>query len=184
MKKTLVIIGAIALVFGSWIVSSRNSLVQLDENTNQAFSNIEADLQRRFDLIPNLVNTVKGAANFEQETFTEVTEARSAWANAKTQDEKIEAGNMTQSALSRLLVTVENYPELKATEAFRDLQVQLEGTENRINVSRKRYNEAAKKFNIKIRKFPSNIVANIFKFEKHELFASSEGAENAPEVSF
>lgn len=184
MKKTLITIGAIVLVFGSWFASSYNSLVQLDENTNKDFSNVEADLQRRFDLIPNLVSTVKGAANFEQETFMGVTEARSAWQGASSQGDKIKAANMMESALSRLLVTVENYPELKATEAFRDLQVQLEGTENRIGVSRKRYNETATKFNSEIRKFPSNIIAGIFNFERQELFESVAGAETAPAVAF
>ncbi len=184
MKKTLLIIGAVALLLVAWISSSYNQLVDVDEQANQAYSDVETTLQRRFDLIDNLVATVKGAADFEKGTFTEVTEARSAWAKAQTPGEKFEASNQMDSALSRLLVTVENYPDLKATQNFKDLQVQLEGTENRIAVARKNYNAVATTANKAFRSFPKNFLAMIFGFERHELFEASEGAETAPEVDF
>lgn len=184
MKKTLIILGLVVLVFGSWLASSYNNLVDVDENANKAFAHLEADLQRRYDLIPNFVETVKGVANFEQDTLTAVVEARSAWAKAGTQNEKVEASNQMESALSRLLVTVEAYPELKATESYVNLQVELSGTENRIKQARRDYNEAATTSNKLMRSFPTNIIASIFGFERHELFEATEGADTAPKVNF
>ncbi|MFH1641982.1 MAG: LemA family protein [Nanoarchaeota archaeon] len=177
-------IGLFILIFILWFVGTYNSLVRLDETANAQWANVESSYQRRFDLIPNLVETVKGAANFEKETYLAVTEARTKWLNAGSINEKTLAAGEVQSALARLLVSVENYPQLKATENFQDLQAQLEGTENRINVERNRYNEAVKNYNAKIRFFPSNLIAGMFGFEKKELFESDEGAEAAVKVDF
>lgn len=187
INKAWYIVGGIVviiLICAMWFIGTYNSLVRLDETANAQWANVESSYQRRFDLIPNLVETVKGAANFEKETYTAVTEARTKWLNAQGIDDKITAASEVQSALARLLVTVENYPQLKATENFLSLQAQLEGTENRINVERNRYNEAVKNYNAKIRFFPANIVAGMFGFDKKTLFESDIGAEKAPQVSF
>ena len=184
MKKSLLIALGAIFVLGSWLVGSYNTLVNLDEDANREYANVETVLQRRFDLIDNLVATVKGAADFEKDTFTGVAEARTAWANAKTPQEKFKASSLMDSALSRLMVSVEQYPELKATENFRDLQIQLEGSENRIAVARKRYNDSATTINKAMRRFPVNILANIFGFNRHDLFESTEGADIAPKVEF
>jgi LemA protein len=189
MKKYtgLLIAAAVILVLGSWVVGSYNTLVNAEVNLEKGWSNVNVQLQRRFDLIPQLVNTVKGNANFEQETLTQVIEARSNWAQANQSGdvtEQIAAANQTQSALSRLLVTVESYPELKANQAFQNLMVSLEGTENRIGVSRSDYNQVAAEYNILVRRFPTVIFANIFGYDKAELFQADTGAETAPEVNF
>jgi len=177
-------IAAVIVIMLLWFVGTYNSLVSLDENANAQWANVESSYQRRFDLIPNLVETVKGAADFEKETYLAVTEARTKWLNSQGISDKILAAGEVQSALARLLVTVENYPQLKATQNFADLQAQLEGTENRINVERNRYNEAVKQYNKKVRFFPANIVAGMFGFEKKTLFEADIGAEKVPEVDF
>lgn len=170
-----------------------NSMVEKDESIAEKWSQVETQYQRRADLIPNLVNTVKGYADFEQETITQVIEAR-----AKATSMQINADNLTpeniaafqqtqgqlSSALSRLLVSVERYPELKANQNFLDLQAQLEGTENRIAVARRRFNETVKDYNTYIRQFPRNLYAGMFDFEKKAYFKSEEDADKAPEVSF
>lgn len=196
--KILLIIVAIVVVLGLGIAGTYNSLVGLDQATQSAWAQVENAYQRRLDLIPNLVATVKGAANFEQETLTAVTEARSkigqitpgALQNV-TQDpaafqrfQEAQAG--LSSALSRLMVVVEKYPELKATKGFQDLQVSLEQTENRINVERRRFNEAAQAFNTRRDSFPTVLIAGMFgsKFQPKVYFASETGAEKAPEVKF
>ncbi len=187
LNKGLIILGsilAVVLIMAFWFVGTYNSLVKLDEAANAQWANVESSYQRRFDLIPNLVETVKGAADFEQETYLAVTEARTKWLNAGSINDKIAAAGEVQSALARLLVTVENYPQLKATENFLALQTQLEGTENRINVERNRYNAAVKQYNQKIRFFPANIVAGMFGFEKKDLFESASGADEAVKVDF
>jgi LemA protein len=200
-KIALAIVGvivAIALVLGMSIAGTYNGLVQLDQATQAQWAQVENDYQRRADLVPNLVNTVKGAANFEQSTLTAVTEARSrvgqvtqgAVQNIVNDPQAFQRFQQAQdalsSALSRLMVVVEKYPELKATQGFRDLQVQLEGTENRIAVARMRFNEAAQAFNTKRDSFPTNIVAGLFgaKFNPKPYFKSQTGAERAPEVKF
>ena len=169
-----------------------NKLVALEEGVDTAWSQVENVYQRRADLIPNLVETVKGAAQFEQETFTAVAEARSK-VNEINIDGVPDAAQLQQfqaaqdelsSALSRLLVTVERYPELTATQAFRDLQAQLEGTENRISVERKRFNEAVQAYNTARRQVPTNLYAMAFGFEEKTYFAASPGAEEAPKVEF
>lgn len=192
MKKWLVVI-LVVIVAGFTLMSSYNGLVQAEEKIDSVWANVESQYQRRADLIPNLVNTVKGQANFEQETLTQVIEAR-----AKASQTKIDPSNMTEeqlaqfqqeqtnvgSALSRLLVSVERYPELKAHEGFMNLQAQLEGTENRINVARNTFNVAAREYNQKVRQFPTKLAAMLLGFKEKPYFKSAAGSENAPVVSF
>jgi LemA protein len=168
-------------------------MVQLDENVKAKWGNVQSEYQRRSDLIPNLVNTVKGAANFEQETLTRVIEARAKATSVQVNaddlsPEKIQqfqqAQGELQGALSRLLVTVEKYPELKANQNFRDLQAQLEGTENRIKVSRNDFNTSVQSYNAVIRRFPNNIFAGMFGFRPKGYFESQPGSERAPNVQF
>lgn len=191
-RNTIIIIAAIAAIVG-YCMSSYNTLVGQDEAVGTAWSNVENQYQRRVDLIPNLVNTVKGYASHEKETFEAVVSAR-AKATQTTVDiddltpEKIAAYQKAQgelgSALGRLLAITENYPELKANENFKELQAQLEGTENRISTERHKFNEVAKTYNTSIRRFPKNIIASMFGFEKRPYFEAQEGAEKAPEVKF
>jgi LemA protein len=190
----LVILGLLLLVGGCGGVSSYNSMVQQQESVRQAWANVESNYQRRADLIPNLVNTVQGAADFEQETLTEVTEARaratSVQIDADDLDnpEKIRQYQQAQGelgqALGRLLMVSENYPTLRATEQFQTLQAQLEGTENRINVARRDYNAAVSTYNTEIRSFPTNIIAGITGFQPRQPFEAESGAEDAPTVEF
>ncbi len=193
MKKSTLIILAIVAVVVVWAISGYNGLVSKEEGVNQAWANVESAYQRRSDLIPNLVNTVKGYAEHESETLQAVTDARAkatslnidpATASPEQVAAYMEAQQGVGSALGRLIAVSESYPELKANENFRDLQAQLEGTENRIKVERDRYNEAVKKFNVQIRRFPTNILASIFGFEKRSMFEAQEGAEVAPVVEF
>lgn len=175
-------------------VSKYNQLVSLNEEVNKAWSQVENQYQRRYDLIPNLVETVKGVANFEKETYIAVTEARSKVGQIKITPQMLEdpqaferfqaAQDNLSSALSRLLVAVENYPQLKANENFLQLQAQLEGTENRISVERKRFNESVQNYNIAIKKFPTNIIAGMFGFREKQYFKAVIGAETAPKVKF
>lgn len=190
---TLIVIIAAILLLGGCGCSGYNSMVSLDENVKAKWANVQSDYQRRADLIPNLVNTVKGAANFEQETLTRVVEAR-----AKATQTTISPDNLTpeniekfqqaqgelSSALSRLLVTVERYPELKANQNFLNLQKQLEGTENRIKVSRNDFNTSVQTYNQTVRKFPNNIFAGMFGFHVRQPFQADPGAQNAPKVEF
>lgn len=180
------------LIAGLMGIGVYNRLVGLEESVDTAWAQVENVYQRRADLIPNLVETVKGAAEFERETFEAVTEARARvgqmnfdQAPTPAQLEQFQAAQEGLSgALSRLLVTVERYPELRATEAFRDLQVQLEGTENRITVERGRYNEATREYNTARRRFPSNLLAGVLGFESKALFRADPGANEAPRVEF
>ena len=193
MKKSTIIILAIVAVVVVWAISGYNGLVSKEEGVNQAWANVESAYQRRSDLIPNLVNTVKGYAEHEKSTLQAVTDARAKATSinidpATATPEQFEAWAEAQqgvgSALGRLIAVSESYPALKANENFRDLQAQLEGTENRIKVERDRYNEAVKEFNIKIRRFPTTILASLFGFEKRSMFEAQEGAELAPVVEF
>ena len=170
-----------------------NGIVDKDEAVSSAWSQVENVYQRRMDLIPNLVNTVKGAAGFEQSTLQEVVAARAAATQVKVDPSQLSEENIARfqqaqdalgSSLSRLLVSVERYPDLKATQNFRDLQAQLEGTENRISVERQKFNTAVQSFNTAVRRFPRNIVAGMFGFEKKGYFEANEGAEAAPVVDF
>jgi len=196
MKKTLIILGVIAvvvLIFYSFFAGRYNKMVELQEDIPNQWAQVETQYQRRADLIPNLVNTVKGYANFEQETLTRVVQARAS-ATAVTVDPSNitpqalqqfqEAQNGLSSALSRLLVTVEKYPDLKANQNFLDLQAQLEGTENRIAVARNRFNEVVKPYNVYIKKFPNNMLAGWYGFGEKGYFKAAEGAQNAPTVDF
>src|SRR5262245_12589450 len=200
-KIALAVLGAVVLVFvifGAAIASTYNSLVRFDQAAQAQWGQVENVYQRRADLIPNLVATVKGAANFEQSTLTAVTEARSRVGQVTTgavenvaRDPQAfarfqQAQDALSSALSRLMVVVERYPELKATQNFRELQAQLEGTENRISVERMRFNEAAQAFNTKRDTFPTVLVAGFFgsRFQEKPYFKSQAGAEKAPEVKF
>jgi len=176
-------VGILILVL-LWVGFSFNSLVSKEEEVNNKWANVESAYQRRADLIPNLVETVKGYASHEESVFTEITEARSRWQTANTPQEQVAAANKIESALARLMVVVENYPDLKASQNFLDLQSQLEGTENRINVARDRYNGAVKEYNIKVRRIPTRFVASLFGFEQRDFFEAVEGAETSPEVSF
>jgi len=191
MKKGLIailallLIGAGIIVF--WVIGIYNSLVTLDVNIDESWSQVEVQYQARADKIPNLVATVEGVADFEKSTYEAVTEARSAWANAQDSGDRTEqiiAANAFDSAISRLLVTVENYPQLKAQENFLTLQSQIEGIENRIAVSRRDYNQAVKPYNEKVRKFPVVFVAPMLGFDEEVFFESSEGSETAPVVDF
>ena len=193
MKKTWLILLAIVILAAFYCTSSYNSLITQEETVETAWSNVENQYQRRADLIPNLVNTVKGYATHEQETLESVIAAR-AKATQTTVDineltpEKMQAYQEAQGeigkALGRLLAITENYPELKANENFQTLQAQLEGTENRISVERRKFNETARTFNTAIRRFPQNIIAGLFGFEKRPYFEAQEGNETAPEVKF
>ncbi len=188
----IVVIGIIFLLI-AWITGINNKLVTKEEAVNQQWANVENVYQRRLDLIPNLVNTVKGVANFEQQTLTAVIEARakatSVQINPKNLDEGSlqkfqEAQNGVSTALGRLMVVVEKYPELKATQNFLELQAQLEGTENRISVERMNFNKAAQDYNTYLGKFPNSIFAGMFGFSKKVYFQAQAGAEKAPEVKF
>ena len=194
-KKPLILIGIVALIILiiGWLMSGYNDMVKLDENVNREWSQVENQYQRRLDLIPNLVNVVKGYASHEKETLEGVIEAR-----AKATQTTIDPSNMTEEqlanfqksqdglsgALNRLMVVVEKYPDLKAIDNFKQLQKQLEGTENRITVARKDYNKAVTIYNKKVRSFPNNMLAGIFGFAVRPQFKAQEGAESAPTVQF
>lgn len=194
MKKVLIllIVAGIALVL--WGMSVNNGLVGDREEVRRAWANVESQYQRRADLIPNLVNTVKGAANFEQETLTAVVEARSKATSVQINADDLDdpatlqrfqqAQSELSGALSRLLVSVEQYPELRANDNFRDLQVQLEGTENRIATERGRYNEVVSSYNSKVQRFPTSLMAGMLGFNPSAYFEADEGAQNAPRVNF
>ncbi len=192
MKKWIIAIVVIVLL-GIWGMNVNNTAVKLEESATKSWANVESSYQRRNDLIGNLVKTVKGAADFERTTLTEVIEAR-----AKATSTTIDANNLTpenmaqfqqaqsglSSALSRLLVTVERYPELKANQNFLELQSQLEGTENRINIARDRFNEAVEPYNNHVRKMPNKLVTGFLGFDEMGYYEADAGSENAPDVEF
>jgi LemA protein len=180
----VIVIVVLVLIPLLYLKGTYNSLVTLDEGVKAAWAQVENQLQRRYDLIPNLVETVKGYASHEEEVFLKVTEARSRVGGAASVSDKIEANNSLSAALSRLLVVVERYPELKANTNFLRLQDELAGTENRIAVERRRYNESVRGYNTTIRRFPTNILAGIFGFEKAAFFDVPEERQEAPKVSF
>ncbi|MBP7148683.1 MAG: LemA family protein [Acidobacteria bacterium] len=200
MRKLVVVLVVLAvvlvplLILAAWAVGTYNRIVPANEQVRSAWGDVENNYQRRMDLIPNLVETVKGVAEFERGTFTEVAEARSRAGQVRLSPELLNDPNAFQafertqgelsSALSRLLVTVEQYPQLKANENFRDLQTQLEGTENRIAVSRRRFNETVQGYNVLVQRFPGRIVASMFGFAPRPYFEAREGAEQAPAVKF
>ena len=191
--KTILIIVGIVIVLAAMFVKPYNKMVQKDEECSKAWADVENAYQRRMDLIPNLVKTVQGAADYEKGTLTEVIEAR-----AKATSVQVDPSNLTEeslakfqaaqdqlsSALSRLMVVVERYPELKATKEFEDLMKSLEGTENRIANARKQFNKTVNDYNSYIRRFPNNIIAGMFNFDKKGYFKATEGADKAPDVEF
>lgn len=192
-NKGLIITIVVIVLVALWGISSYNGLVGMDENVSNNWANVETQYQRRSDLIPNLVNTVKGYAKHESQTLEAVMAARS-----QATQVKIDPSNCTPqqlaayqkaqgdvtTALGKLLAITENYPDLKANQNFLELQSQLEGTENRINVARKDFNDSAKKYNTSLRRFPRNIIASMFGFEKRNYFEAEAGAEKAPKVEF
>lgn len=187
MKKgTIILIAVIAVIaiIAFSCVETYNSLVAQRENVDTQYSAIDTQLQRRIDLIPNIVNTVKGYAAHESEVFGAVSDARARLAGASTKEEAAEADSELTSAVSRLLMIAENYPDLKADTQFTALTDELAGTENRIAVARKDYNDAAKTYNTQIKTFPKVIIANLFGFEKAEYFEAADGAKSAPQVNF
>ena len=188
MKKnvlwTLGIIAAVILLAVFWYVGTYNSLIRMNEEINGKWAQVETQYQRRVDLIPNLVNTVKGAANFEQSTLTELTRLRSQWQTSTSQSQRIETGNQIESAISKLLLVAENYPQLTATKNYQGLQDELANTENKVAVERQRFNDAVKAFNARIKTWPSSIVAKKLGYTDRSYFESKAGSENAPEVSF
>ena len=190
---TLIVIAGLILILGWSGCNGYNGLVTQDETVNNAWNKVQSDYQRRSDLIPNLVNTVKGEANFEQTTLTKVIEARASATQMKVDakdltPEKLQQFQASQGqlsqALGRLLVVSEQYPNLRANEAFRGLQAQLEGTENRIKVARNDFNDAIQAYNVKVRTFPMNLFAGMFGFKTREGFKAEVGAEKAPDVKF
>jgi LemA protein len=180
----IAVLGVLLFAFGSWYIGTRNSLVQLEEGINGAWAEIENQLQRRSDLIPNLVNTVRGYASHEEEVFSNIADARAKLAGAGSVAETAEGYNEMQGALSRLLVVVENYPDLKANQNFNRLQDELAGTENRIAVARKRYNDQVQRFNTRIRMFPGSIIAGSLGYSSREYFEIEESAREVPTVDF
>lgn len=193
MKKSTIILIAVVAIVALWGISAYNGLVKSDETVSNTWAKVESDYQRRADLIPNLVNTVKGYAQHERETFESVVSARAKATQTTLSVDELTEENMKKfqqaqselsSALSRLIAVQENYPDLKANENFKELQAQLEGTENRIKESRNAFNDAVKSYNISVRRFPTNILANMFGFDRKAEFKATEGAEKAPEVSF
>jgi LemA protein len=195
MKKWLpiIIILGIIILAGAYLANLNNRLVPLDENVSAQWGNVESSYQRRADLIPNIVNTAKGYAEFEQSTLIKVTEARSKATSIQIDPSNITPAQLEQfqqaqsgltSALSRLLAVFERYPDLKANENFKELINELERTENRINVERNRFNDAAKELNVEVKQFPAKIFAGLIGFDERAYFKADEGAENAPEIEF
>ncbi len=185
MKQVLIIAAVILVLIFASAIGIRNKIVTLDENVSAAWAQVETVLQRRFDLIPNLVNTVKGYAAHERGVFEEVTRLRSQWGAAKNAEERVATANQMEGALGRLLLVAENYPELKANQNFLALQDELAGTENRIAVERRRYNEAVQIFNTYIRRFPASMMAGFMGMErKTAYFEASPEAKSAPVVQF
>lgn len=184
MNKTLMIIIAVVVIIGGMLFSGYNSLVTMNENVNGKWAQVENQLQRRNDLIPNLVNTVKGFASHETEVFTAVADARAKLGGAKTVAETSEANNQMNSALSRLLMVAENYPELKSSTNFIQLQDELAGTENRIAVARMDYNNGVQEYNAKIKSLPTALYAGALGFTQKDYFKADDAAKKVPEVKF
>ncbi len=184
MKKTSIIVIVILAILVLWGLSSYNGLVSQREAYTAQWSQVENQYQRRFDLIPNLVNSVKGAQGQELAVFGEIAEARTRYSGAQTQEEKVQAASQVESSLGRLIAIVESYPVLTSNATIQDLMVQLEGTENRVSVERQKYNETIKSYNLKVQRIPGSIFAKIFGFGVQPYFEAAQGSEVAPTVNF
>ncbi|NLY98640.1 MAG: LemA family protein [Clostridiaceae bacterium] len=187
MKKglvALIVIVVLIVIIVAQVIGAYNTMVELNEDVDNKWSQVENNLQRRADMIPNLVSTVKGYAQHEEKIYTDIAEARSKLVGAGNMNELAEANDELSGAISRLLVVVENYPQLKADKNFIQLMDNLENTENRIAISRKDYNDTVQKYNTHIQKFPMNVFAGLFNFEKRQYFQASENSQTVPEVSF
>lgn len=180
---TLVAVGVVILALLGWTVAGYNSMVTMRNNVNQATAQLDSAYQRRFDLVPNLVESVKGAQAQEQKVFGDLATARTKYGSAQTADDRLAASTQYESALSRLLVVVENYPDLKSTQTVQDLMVQLEGTENRVKVERDNYSAVATTYNTAIQRFPRNVLAGLFGFKEKDLYKADAGAFTAPKVN-
>lgn len=185
LKKftSLFVVLGIVLVIGLWAMGSYNSLVKESAGVDAQWAQVETQYQRRFDLIPNLVASVQGIMKQETTIFTAIANARQGYAGARTSDEKAAAAGQMESALGRLLVITENYPQLKSSENVQSLMAQLEGTENRVSVERMRYNDMVKDYNVKVKSFPGNIFAKLFGFGERKMFQSDAAAASAPKVN-
>jgi LemA protein len=184
MKKVGLVLLGLVIVLGLWLMGQYNNLIGLNERVDTQWAQVETNYQRRFDLIPNLVETVKGISEQEQEVFGMIAEARTRYAGAATTEEQVEATNQLETSLGRLLVIMENYPELRSSESYQTLMVQLEGTENRINVERGRFNETIRDYNLVTKRFPTNMIAGMMGFEEKTYFEAAPAAEQAPAVQF
>lgn len=182
--SVVAIVALIACCIGTSLVSTYNTLVTKSNDVDAAWKQVEVQYQRRFDLIPNLVETTKGLANQEKEVFDNIAKARANYTGAKTAEEKVNAANQVESSLSRLLVIVENYPNIKSDQAFIRLQDELAGTENRIAVERRRFNEKVQDYNTYVQVFPTNLVASTFGYTQKDYFNATPGSENVPNVDF
>lgn len=184
MKKVLIILAVVVAILGFYAWGIYNKMITANENVDNLWAQVETQYQRRFDLIPNLVESVKGAMAQEQQVFGNLAEARTRYAGAQTINEKAQAATEVESALSRLLVVMENYPQLKSVETVQTLMSQLEGAENRISVERKRFNDASRDFNVMVKRIPAKWFAAMFGFSEKAYFEAATGAENAPAVKF
>ena len=183
-NKVLIIVLVVVVLLASWVVGKHNFFVNQNENITGQWAQVENQLQRRYDLIPNVINTVKGITKQEKEVFSQLAEARTRYAGSTTIDQKATAAGQVESSLARLLVIAENYPELKSSQSFRDLTVELEGTENRIAVERMKYNDLVKSLNANVKTFPNSILASIFGVAERSYFEITEGTEVVPKVDF
>jgi LemA protein len=184
MKKTYIVIIAIVVLLGIWLFASYNGLIGANEAVNNQWAQVQTQYQRRFDLIPNLVNSVKGIMKQEQAIFDNLAAARTHYAGAQTVDDKAQAATEVEGALGRLLVITENYPQLASAHNVQSLMSELEGTENRVSVERKRYNDMVQAYNLKTKTFPSSIVAGLFGFKEHAYFQADQNASATPTVLF
>jgi LemA protein len=184
MKKTLIIVIAIVVVLGAYVAMTYNGLVTNSESVDTQWSQVETQYQRRFDLIPNLVESVKGAMKQETAVFNAIAEARTRYSGATSSDAKARAAGEVESAFARLLVVMENYPQLKSIDTVQTLMAQIEGTENRVSVERTRYNDIVRSYNLTTKRFPGSIVASMFGFDAKTYFESVEEAASAPKIEF
>jgi LemA protein len=183
-NKTLIIVLVIVVILAFWVVGKYNFFVNQNEAITGQWAQVESQLQRRFDLIPNVINTVKGITKQEKDVFSQLADARSRYAGSSTIDQKATAAGQVESSLGRLLVIAENYPVLQSSQSFRDLTVELEGTENRISVERMKYNDLVKSLNANVKMFPNSILASIFGVKERSYFEVTTGAEAVPKVDF